>query len=160
VLHAADVMRERRGRRRRTILDAALRCFLVRGVEATTMNRIRTASGATIGSIYHLFEGKEEIALTLHRDGRRDYERGFLELLVDRGAEFGVKAAVFHHLRWVRRNRPLALFIHRCPRPEEQRHGRRPARELSRSWLEDPSPDVMQYAQRWLPALAWASLAP
>jgi len=130
---AADEMRERRMRRRQTILDAALRCFLVRGVEATTMDRIRTASGASIGTIYHLFEGKEEIALTLHREGRHDYERGFLDLLVDRGPEFGVKAAVSHHLRWVRRNRPLALFIHLCPRPE---------------------------AQRWLPAQAWASLAP
>ncbi len=44
--------------RRRSILEAALDCFLEKGYIATTINDIREASGATTGSIYHFFDGK------------------------------------------------------------------------------------------------------
>lgn len=184
---------KRREAGRELILDAALRCFLVRGFEATTVARIREVSGISVGSIYHLFASKEEIALTLHRDARRDYEQGFLDVLArDPRAEFGIKAGVFHHLRWVRKNRRLALFMHLCPRPEEARHGRRfskqirkwlaprarrgeirplpfslylpiwigPAREFSRSWVEDQPLWLIDEAKAALPQLAWAALRP
>ena len=48
--------------RRRTILAAALACFAEHGYEATTLGQIRERSGASVGSIYHLFASKEEIA--------------------------------------------------------------------------------------------------
>jgi AcrR family transcriptional regulator len=38
--------------RRRAILEAGLACFTARGIAATTMDDIRAASGASIGSIF------------------------------------------------------------------------------------------------------------
>jgi AcrR family transcriptional regulator len=48
--------------RRRQILDAALHVFLKRGYGATRIEDIRRHSGASTGSIYHAFKGKEAIA--------------------------------------------------------------------------------------------------
>lgn len=48
--------------RRATILKAALGCFIGQGVEATTIDDIRRASGSSIGSLYHHFGNKEGIA--------------------------------------------------------------------------------------------------
>lgn len=51
--------------RRIQILDAALDCFRDRGYQLTTIAQIRTKSGASTGSIYHLFAGKPAIAHAL-----------------------------------------------------------------------------------------------
>src|SRR2546421_8536565 len=63
----------RTAERRRAILEAALQCFLDRGYEATTIDDVRLASGASIGSIYHHFKGKEELAAALYLDGYRAF---------------------------------------------------------------------------------------
>src|SRR5215470_14374357 len=65
-------------RRRKSILDAALACFLERGVAATTTEEIRDRSGASIGSIYHHFGDKEGLAGALYVEGIRSYQEGFL----------------------------------------------------------------------------------
>ena len=86
-------------KRRRKILDAALHCFLERGFAAATAEEIRERSGASIGSIYHHFGGKEGLAGTLHVEGLRDYQAGFLrELQRHRDARSGVQAVVRYHL--------------------------------------------------------------
>lgn len=54
--------------RRRTILDAALVCFLEHGYRATSIAQIREKSGASTGSIYHFFSGKGAIAEALFRE--------------------------------------------------------------------------------------------
>ena len=59
--------------RRREILDSALACFLRSGVQGTTMKQIQSESGASSGSIYHLFRGKDEIAMTLFLEGMDVY---------------------------------------------------------------------------------------
>ena len=48
--------------RRRQILDAALQVFLKKGYGATRIEDIRKHSGASTGSVYHAFKGKEAIA--------------------------------------------------------------------------------------------------
>lgn len=58
--------RESSPSRREAILDAALKCFLRDGFEATTIEDIRKASGASIGSIYHHFQDKRTLAMHLH----------------------------------------------------------------------------------------------
>ena len=55
--------------RRASILKAALDCFIGQGVEATTIDDIRRASGSSIGSLYHHFGNKEGIAAGLFIDG-------------------------------------------------------------------------------------------
>ena len=100
------------GERRRQILDAALRCFAEQGYEATTLGNIRERSGASTGSIYHLFASKEEIAGAVYIDGLRRYQEGFLGVLGQKKtAEAMVRACVEYYLAWVEANEPLARFI-------------------------------------------------
>ncbi|KZS68987.1 hypothetical protein A4G27_27720 [Mycobacterium kansasii] len=98
--------------RRHDILDAALGCFVEKGLVAVTLEEIRLASGASIGSLYHHFDSKDDLAAALYVEGLRDYQKGAMaELRAHRGAEEGVKAAVVHHLRWVVCHNDLARFI-------------------------------------------------
>src|SRR5262245_26592217 len=87
--------------RRRQILDAALQCFLRQGIEATTMENIRDASGASHGSIYHHFGSKEAIALALYEEGMHDYQDAVLtQLAKQTTVEDGIRALIATHLRW------------------------------------------------------------
>src|SRR4030088_3565590 len=94
------------------ILAAALACFSEHGFAATTVEQIRERSGASIGSIYHHFGGKEQLAAELYVEGLRGYQqglRGVLELHPD--AEAAVRALVSHHQRWVEPNPKHAQFL-------------------------------------------------
>lgn len=101
-----------RGDRQGAILSAALECFTERGFAATTVAEIRERSGASIGSIYHHFGGKEGLAAELYVEGLRGYQTGLLEALERTPqAEASIRALVKHHLRWVEGNPRLAKFL-------------------------------------------------
>lgn len=53
------------GNRRDAILEAAAGLFRTEGVHAASMAKIRDASGASAGSIYHHFDSKDEIVLAV-----------------------------------------------------------------------------------------------
>ncbi|HEY5639631.1 MAG TPA: TetR/AcrR family transcriptional regulator [Dehalococcoidia bacterium] len=98
--------------RRRQILGAALACFTAAGVEATTIGDIRARCGASVGSIYHHFGSKEELAVALYLEGLRSYQEGFLrELRRHEDAESGVRAVVGYHLRWVSEKASWARYL-------------------------------------------------
>lgn len=98
--------------RRREILEAALALFLARGYEATTVEDIRDRSAASVGSIYHHFGGKEDLAAALYVESLRDYQAGFVRTLKrHRDAREGIRATVRHHLRWIGRNPDRARFL-------------------------------------------------
>jgi AcrR family transcriptional regulator len=98
--------------RRASILRAALEAFGDRGYAATTIEDVRRRSGASVGSIYHHFGSKEELAGALYVEGLRDYQEGFLAALrAHPGARAGVRAMVEHHLDWVAANRELARYL-------------------------------------------------
>jgi AcrR family transcriptional regulator len=87
--------------RRDDILDAALRSFDERGVLATSIEDIRAASGASIGSIYHHFGDKEGIAEALYVEVLGRYQDAFLATLrAAADAREGVRGIVAFHLRW------------------------------------------------------------
>jgi AcrR family transcriptional regulator len=96
--------------RRDAILEAALESFGATG--ETTIEDVRRRSGASIGSIYHHFDGKNGIAAALYVEILREYQSGVVQALhrAD-GAEDGVKALVRNHLRWVERNPERARFL-------------------------------------------------
>lgn len=119
--------------RRDEILRAALTCFGERGYAATTIDEIRERSGASVGSIYHHFGGKEQIADALYADALRDYQSGFLELLRE-DAERAIKGIVRYHLRWVEANPPLARFLLTDRRPAEVRELNRAAFDALEAW--------------------------
>ena len=98
--------------RRQEILLAALDCFTVSGVEATTIDDIRARSGASVGSIYHHFGSKEKLAAALYLEALRDYQRGFLRELKRHGdAESDIRAVVAYHLTWVSKNANWARYL-------------------------------------------------
>ena len=140
-----------RGARPAAILDAALQCFTERGFAATTIEEIRERSGASIGSIYHHFGGKEALADALYVEGLRDYQRGLLAVLDrERDAERGVRAIVRHHLRWVERNPDLARFLLQRGPPRDERVAdlNRATFERTAGWLR---PHVREGRIRRLP---------
>ena len=126
-------------------MNAALDLFVTKGFLATTMDDVRRRSGASIGSIYHHFGSKEELAAALYVEGLRDYQNGYLgELDRHTGAEVAVKAVVRHHLNWIASNRDLARFLFQHRDPELRRATKRPVGAANRrffktvtSWLED-----------------------
>ncbi|HEY8491427.1 MAG TPA: TetR/AcrR family transcriptional regulator [Dehalococcoidia bacterium] len=98
--------------RRQEILRAALECFVTRGFEATTIDDIRARSGASVGSIYHHFGSKEELAAALYLEGLRDYQAGFVrELRRHRSAEAGIRGVVAYYLTWVERHADWARYL-------------------------------------------------
>lgn len=104
--------RPRSHHRRQQILEAALGCFLEKGVEGTTVEEIRARSGASVGSIYHLFAGKGAIAGELYLGSLRSLH----ELLLDGvnnapDAEAALRGAVVRYLDWVVREPDRARFL-------------------------------------------------
>src|ERR687896_779108 len=106
--------------RRGEILASALALFNERGYTATSMNDIARHAGASIGSVYHAFEGKEDLAAAIYVDGLADYHRALLRELgrEHAKAEDAVKGLVRNHLRWVKRNRALARYLFTSRDPE------------------------------------------
>lgn len=98
--------------RREQILGAALRAFTEHGVSGASIEDIRRHSGASVGSIYHHFAGKDEIAGALYLGGLGDYQRGFLAALAGAATtRQGVQAGVHHDVDWIVSHRELARFL-------------------------------------------------
>jgi AcrR family transcriptional regulator len=102
----------RAGSRRAAILAAALAEFTTHGVAGASIDDIRRRSGASVGSIYHHFGGKEGVAGALYIEGLGDYQDGFLATLRNAAStKDGVEEAVLHHAEWVSSHRELARFL-------------------------------------------------
>ncbi len=127
---------QERGQRPAAILAAALECFAERGFAATTIEEIRSRSGASIGSIYHHFGGKEELAAELYVEGLRGYQHGFVQALErHEDTELAIHALVRHHLHWVQRNPQLAQFLINRRETELLLATEARVRELNREFL-------------------------
>ena len=96
--------------RREAILEAALESYAATG--GTAIEDVRRRSGASVGSIYHHFGGKDGVAAALYVEILRGYQDGVVRALRRAGgAEEGIEALVRHHLRWVERNPDRARFL-------------------------------------------------
>lgn len=104
------------GSRRDAILQAALGCFVAHGVEATTIEMIRAASGASTGSLYHHFGNKERIAAAVYLEGLRRFrvlQAAYFESATT--LEAGIRALVHAQVDWIAAEPEWAryLFNHR-----------------------------------------------
>ncbi len=63
-----------------TILEAAARVFVKEGYARATTNRIATAAGVSVGSLYQYFPSKDAIAVEL----LRRYRESLVEIIGDR----------------------------------------------------------------------------
>jgi AcrR family transcriptional regulator len=108
--------------RRRAILDAALGLFVESGVSATNLDQILERSGASVGSFYHHFDDKVDVAATLYFELLDEYFNEFLAAVRrHRSAEAGIKAGVRYHLKWVERETKGAIYIAHRAGNEAQR---------------------------------------
>lgn len=74
------------------LLEAAARVFVKEGYAKATTNRIATAAGVSVGSLYQYFPSKDAIAVEL----LRRYRDGLVDLVASRLA--GVTAATFERV--------------------------------------------------------------
>lgn len=124
--------------RRQSILRAALDCFLEKGVGATTVDDLRERCGASVGSFYHHFANKVEVAAVLYLETLESYQRAFLsELRTHEGARSGIEAAVRHHLRWVGQHSRLASYLTHCREPEVAEASEARAQELNGAFFAE-----------------------
>lgn len=138
-----------RGEQRRdSILEAALACFLEKGVDATTLEDIRARSGASTGSIYHLFRGKEHIAGVLFVDAARDYQDGLLAAVRGKDtAEATVRAVVTYYLGWVAASPDRARFLFVTPRSKLEAAVRDELRAMNRDMLRELGAVIRSYVK-------------
>jgi AcrR family transcriptional regulator len=135
--------------RRDAILEAALECFDARGVSGTTIDDVRERAGASVGSIYHHFGGKEQLAATLHVEAARSYQAGFLGVLQEQGtARAGIEGIVRYHLRWVGEHPKLARYMLAGGGIEVAASTATQLRELNRNFFAAISDWVAPHARR------------
>jgi AcrR family transcriptional regulator len=135
--------------RRDSILEAALECFNARGVAGTTIEDVRERTGASVGSIYHHFGGKEQLAGALHLEGARSYQAGFLAILQEqRSVRAGIEAIVRYHLRWVAEHPELARYMLAGGEAEVAASAAAELRELNRTFFAAISDWVAPHARR------------
>jgi AcrR family transcriptional regulator len=124
-------------RRRAHVLDAALRCFARLGIGQTTIGDIQAASKTSIGSIYHHFNSKEDLAADLYVHCLELYQEDLIQKLEHtHKAERGVRTMVTHHLDWVAKNPARARFLFTAERPApKSRAGQRLA-QLNKQFFD------------------------
>src|ERR1700761_1053293 len=80
------------GATQRRILDAATEVFATRGFSAATMADVVAGSGASIGSIYHHFGGKNELFLAIFEQMANAVDRRIEAAMEPAGFEAGTDA--------------------------------------------------------------------
>lgn len=102
-------------RRRDEILDAALACFVTRGVLAVGIEDIRKAAAASPSSIYHQFAGIEDIVVALvERTAAHQYTALAAAAAAAGSAEGAVRAIVDELLAWTFAHPKEARFMYQA----------------------------------------------
>jgi AcrR family transcriptional regulator len=121
---------------RELILAAALRCLCAKGTAGTTLAEIRRLSGATVGSIYHFFDGKDDIVGTLYVEAIEGHQQALLaQLERSASAEQTVRTLVRGYLAWVSENPELARFVLRTKGEELPERFRRTLSSRNRAFF-------------------------
>jgi AcrR family transcriptional regulator len=83
------------GQRRGDLMEAGRTCFAERGVESATVDDLLKRSGATVGSLYQHFRGKDGLATALYVEGLELFFSKARDRLRNSGTtEDGAKAIV------------------------------------------------------------------
>lgn len=87
--------------KRRALLDSALALFVTHGVVETRLDELLQRSGVSVGSLYHHFGGKEELADALYLECLGAYHDMARHAVAHAPTpEAGVRAIVEHHISW------------------------------------------------------------
>ncbi len=94
------------------IIQAALECFTDPGFNDTSMADICARANASIGSVYHHFKSKEQLASAVYLEGIAVYQSGIIKILEkEKDAFKGVSSIVEYHLKWIDKNSAWAQFL-------------------------------------------------
>lgn len=98
--------------RKKLILDAALRHFAQKGVDATSVEDIGRDAGIAVSSIYHHFGGKDRLAAAVYCEGIGRFQDGYASALeAEDDAHDGIVAIVHFYLDWVVANPEWARYL-------------------------------------------------
>ncbi|MEH6347073.1 MAG: TetR/AcrR family transcriptional regulator [Bermanella sp.] len=106
--------------KKQQILHIALECFVLHGVEGTTIDMIREATQTSVGSLYHHFGNKDAIASAVFIAGLRDFAQLLKQYLNELGqgdsmnedqAHVGVKALVYANVDWISTQPQWANYV-------------------------------------------------
>ena len=86
-----EIARGKSAETRANILDNAIRVFRERGLEASTMREIATASGVALGAAYYYFSSKEAIIQAYYDNMQAEHRRS-VEAALEKGRELDLKA--------------------------------------------------------------------
>lgn len=101
-----------------------------------SIDDIRQLSGASVGSIYHHFAGKEGLAAALYNETLADYQAGLLGVLDAAGdTRAGIEGAVRHHVHWVVEHPDRARYLLVGTEARAALVGRRDLREQNRRFF-------------------------
>lgn len=101
--------------RRDKILMSALEAFTEKGIFETTMSDIRRISGASTGSVYHHFNGKQHIAFELYSQGVETFYQIARDVIsTNPDGEECITTIIKRALTWHDENRSLGYFLFRA----------------------------------------------
>ncbi len=101
----------RRAQLKREVLAAALTCFNRDGIEATTIDAIRSLCDTSVGAIYHHFGNKEGLVAALFFVAQDDYAQQMQDRLQRADtAQAGVRTIVESYVDWIVAEPDLARF--------------------------------------------------
>jgi AcrR family transcriptional regulator len=97
---------------RSRILDSARDAFDERGLISASIGDVSAKAGASVGSIYHHFEGKESLAGAVYVRALRDFQARFAAAVTSSAtAEQGIRRGVQAVVRWCLREQPEAARL-------------------------------------------------
>ena len=100
---------------RERILAAALKLFVEQGYFNTNVPDLSRESKCSVGSIYHNFKNKEEVASALYQEGLTAFRKALEESLKGQSdAEQILKTLVRSFLRFSEVNHQLSRYIWLC----------------------------------------------
>lgn len=101
-------------RRRKQIIDGAIKVFTAKGFHSATVREIADAAGLTMGSLYNYIASKEDIIHIVYdyiTRVLREEMRGAIEGIGD--PEERLKAALYQNLKAVYQNQEIIMFIYK-----------------------------------------------
>ena len=117
----AEAFPEARQASRRSVLRHALALFNENGVEATTIDDLRRASGQSVGTIYHHFKNKEGVVAALFFALFDDQSHAIAERIADvADGHAAVDALIAAYTAWITANPEGAHFVFTARDPVAQ----------------------------------------
>ena len=115
---ASTSHRARSGSTREDIAAAAIELFLDRGVAGTRVEDILGAASVSVGSFYHHFRDKLDLAATVYLEHLQRFQ-GDLLVELDRypRTEDAVRGLVVAYLRWAGADPRAMGYLHQCREP-------------------------------------------